>query len=78
MARPEEAEMQNTMWNPLLINGVMIDWNRISSESYLRDIPAINGVEQISFRKPVTFFVGENGVVLPDVGLCARAKKARI
>ena len=61
MARPEEAEMQNTMWNPLLINGVMIDWNRISSESYLRDIPAINGVEQISFKKPVTFFVGENG-----------------
>lgn len=55
--------MQNSMWNSLLINGVLIDWNRISSESYLRDIPAINGVEQISFRKPVTFFVGENGVV---------------
>ena len=53
--------MQNSMWNPLLINGVMIDWNRISSESYLRDIPAISGVEQISFKKPVTFFVGENG-----------------
>ena len=53
--------MQNSMWNSLLINGVLIDWNRISSESYLRDIPAISGVEQISFRKPVTFFVGENG-----------------
>ena len=39
----------------------MIDWDKIDRESYLRKIPAISGVEQISFTHPVTFFVGENG-----------------
>ena len=49
------------MWNSLLIGAVLIDWNKIRSDSYLRNITAISGVEQISFRKPVTVFVGENG-----------------
>lgn len=44
-----------------LINGVMIDWNKISRSSYVREIEAISGVEYFAFRKPVTFFVGENG-----------------
>ena len=44
-----------------LINKVMIDWDKIDSESYLREIPAISGVEEIPFTRPVTFFVGENG-----------------
>ena len=44
-----------------LINGVIIDWNKIDRESYLRDIPALSGIDRITFTHPVTFFVGENG-----------------
>ena len=49
------------MLNKQLISGVMIDWEKIDNRSYLREIPAISGVEHISFMYPVTFFVGENG-----------------
>jgi predicted ATPase len=49
------------MLNNLLINSVMINWDKISRESYLRDIPAISGTDRIDFTHPVTFFVGENG-----------------
>jgi predicted ATPase len=30
-------------------------------QDYRRDVPAMRGFEGIEFRKPVTFFVGENG-----------------
>ncbi len=49
------------MLNSQLINSVMIDWDKISRGSYLREIPAISGIGHISFTHPVTFFVGENG-----------------
>lgn len=49
------------MRESLLINSVMIDWNKISRSSYLREIEAISGIEQIYFKSPITFFVGENG-----------------
>ena len=49
------------MLNAQLIKGVTIAWDKIEQGSYLRQIPAISGVEQISFTQPVTFFVGENG-----------------
>ena len=49
------------MLNAQLITGVTIAWDKIEQGSYLRQIPAISGVEQISFTRPVTFFVGENG-----------------
>ena len=44
-----------------LINGVIIDWNKIDRGSYLRDISAFSGINRISFTHPVTFSVGENG-----------------
>ena len=44
-----------------LIGGIMIDWTRISQDSYLRSIPALSGVDEIRFTHNVTFFVGENG-----------------
>ena len=44
-----------------LIRTVFIDWEKISRESYLRNIPALWGLESLSFTRPVTFFVGENG-----------------
>ena len=47
--------------NTQLINGVLIDWSRIDEASYLRNIAAISGVEEIRFDHSVTFFVGENG-----------------
>ena len=49
------------MLSAQLISGITIDWEKIGGESYLRDIPALSGVEQLRFTQPVTFFVGENG-----------------
>ncbi|WP_454963662.1 hypothetical protein [Filifactor alocis] len=43
------------------IQYVYIDWEEIPKDSYLRDIDAFQNVEKLSFQKPVTFFVGENG-----------------
>ena len=45
----------------LFIKGLDIDWNKIKESSYLRQIPSIGGVSELMFKKPVTFFVGENG-----------------
>ena len=49
------------MLNTQLIRSVSIDWDRIGRDSYLRQIPAISGMDRIDFTHPVTFFVGENG-----------------
>ena len=49
------------MRESLLINSVMIDWNKISRSSYMREIEAIRCIDQIYFKSPITFFVGENG-----------------
>lgn len=43
------------------IQYVHIDWEEIPEDSHLRDIAAFQNVEKLSFQKPVTFFVGENG-----------------
>ena len=45
----------------LYIKGLCIDWNKIGGRSYLRGIESIAGMEEFSFQRPVTFFVGENG-----------------
>lgn len=45
----------------MYIKQVLIDWNKIDGDSYLRNIDSLCGVERIEFHKPVTFFVGENG-----------------
>lgn len=45
----------------MFIKDVFIDWNKVEQGSYLREIEAIHNVNQISFNKQVTFFVGENG-----------------
>ena len=49
------------MLNSQLISGVMIDWNKIDRDSYLRNIDTISNVDHIKFMHSVTFFVGENG-----------------
>ena len=45
----------------MYIRGCSINWNAVSADSYLREIDAIRGLEDLQFRKPITFFVGENG-----------------
>lgn len=47
--------------NDLFVQKIMINWEHISPDSYLRKIRAINQVEEIKIEKPVTYFVGENG-----------------
>lgn len=47
--------------NPLFIQEVQINWNNIHPDSYLQQIPALRGIESLTFSKNVTFFVGENG-----------------
>lgn len=43
------------------IRDLSIDWNRIPQDSYLKEIPALSGLERLSFPQNITFFVGENG-----------------
>ena len=47
--------------NPLFIQKIGIDWNRIAPTSYLRGIHALCGLEELVLECPVTCFVGENG-----------------
>lgn len=49
------------MMNDQFIKEVRIDWNRIDTYSYLRNIPALQFKEPLVFDHNVTFFVGENG-----------------
>lgn len=47
--------------NRQFIQSLSIDWNKIDNDSYLREIEALNQLEEVVFEKPITFFVGENG-----------------
>lgn len=47
--------------NNQFIQGLTIDWTKIDEKSYLRKIDAIRDLGELSFHKPITFFVGENG-----------------
>ena len=47
--------------NTQLIQGLKIQWNRVDTNSYVRQIDALKGISQLEFKRPVTFFVGENG-----------------
>ena len=43
------------------INGLSINWDKISEHSCLREIEALRNLQNLEFTSPVTFFVGENG-----------------
>lgn len=47
--------------NTMFVRKVRIDWNQVSEDSYLREIQALAGMEEICFQGPVAFFAGENG-----------------
>lgn len=43
------------------IQSIKIDWQKIEDWSYLKQIDAFKGIDELSFDKAITFFVGENG-----------------
>lgn len=45
----------------MYIDRIHINWDKVEPDSYLTRIPAICLLQELQFRKPVTFFVGENG-----------------
>ena len=49
------------MFSTLPISSLTIDWRIISSDSYIRTIPAISSLEKHAFHRLITIFVGENG-----------------
>ncbi len=51
----------NQIMNDLLIKELLVDWDEIESDSYLRSISSINSLDKMVFKKHITFFVGSNG-----------------
>lgn len=47
--------------NDLFIRRLDLDWDRVEERSYLRRIPALQGLRSLDFTAPVTLFAGENG-----------------
>lgn len=45
----------------LYIRSLSIDWNKIAPDSYLRKIPALQGLTHLEFHRNITFLAGENG-----------------
>jgi predicted ATPase len=54
-------ERRDIIMNNMFIKDLHIKWEDIGERSYIRGIPAIASIDELSFHKPVTFFVGENG-----------------
>ncbi len=44
-----------------LIEAVHFEWEKLPPYSYVRNIKALQSVQEIDFSNAVTFFVGENG-----------------
>ena len=51
-----------TIMEPLFIKKVLIHWDPISRDSYLKNISSLQNVKEIILEKPFTFFSGENGM----------------
>lgn len=45
----------------MYIKEILIDWERIEPDSYLRRIPSLRHLDRLPLTRDVTFFVGENG-----------------
>ena len=51
------------LFSNLFINGVKYDKEKVIDKNiYPFNIPSIKNLDEIKFNKPVTFFIGENGV----------------
>ena len=49
------------MLSDLFVTGLRVAWSGIPADSYLHRIEALKGMEELTFTRPITFFVGENG-----------------
>nr|WP_040760414.1 AAA family ATPase [Ruminiclostridium cellobioparum] len=49
------------MFSDLYISGLKLQKNTGCQDSYVFELPSLKNVEQLSFNKKVTFFIGENG-----------------
>ena len=58
----------------MYIDRIRIDWDKVSPDSYLTRIPAIGLLQELAFRKPVTFFVGVRTV--PGSRRCWRPSRS--
>ena len=59
---PENKTMKaSTPMQRLFLKSIYLAWDKIEEGSYLRSIPSLQGITELSFSSPVTFFVGENG-----------------
>ena len=47
--------------NDRFIREISIDWSKVKEDSYLRQIPALQFDEAVTFHNNITFFTGENG-----------------
>ena len=41
----------------MYINKILFDWDRIDEGTYLRQIDALQGLEELEFTHPITFSV---------------------
>ncbi len=48
--------------NDLYLQGLRIDWVSVPQNSYVHKISALKSISKVTFKSPITFFVGENGV----------------
>lgn len=49
------------MLNDNYIQKIHIDWNKVTEDSYLKNITSLKDLEYLNFDNRITFFVGENG-----------------
>lgn len=61
----------------MYIDRIRINWDKVSPDSYLTRIPAISLLQELAFRRPVTFFVGENGTGEGRPGQLHRRRQSR-
>ena len=45
----------------LFVKGIRINWDAVDKHSYLHKINSIKSFSELTFKKNITFFVGENG-----------------
>ncbi len=56
---PEQESFR--VFSDLYISGIKLKKEIKCEETYVVNLPCLKGIEQLSFNKRVTFFVGENG-----------------
>ena len=50
------------MLNGLYIKSINIEYTKIPKNDYISKLSVVKNIKKLEFNKPVTFFVGENGL----------------